>query len=284
MRSALHSSIYILKKKGCDTFMGLPLILSCVRVLGFAPALLSHYRAYTIVYFSAGEFTVCFEGKTFTTSGNSLLFVNHLDNISVEPLSQICEQLIVQFSFDPIGRLTSCPQLLTVFRNRPAGFVPCFEAAMHTAEIFDTFFCEYNSPDNFSDEVISGGLTMLLVELFRRKGELFPLPHLRIKPQVEAVRLDIETNFYKGLIVADIAAKFDLSLYYLSHTLKALTGHSPKQFILINQLSLAKELLLTTNLSISEISTQCGFLDSSSFARSFSQQIHTTPREYRKLK
>lgn len=260
------------------------IILNCDRLTGFTHAKLSHFRAYTIIFLSVGSHTVNIDEKTFTTSPNSLIFTNNLEEFSIDPLSSTCERLIVQFAFDSIGKLTAYPELLSIFRNRPTGFIPCFEATEHTKEIFDSFYYEYTNPDYFSDEVIRGGLTLLLVHLFRQNVENFPLPHIQFKPQVELVRLDIEKNFSNGLAIADIAAKFDLNLYYLSHSFKALTGYSPKHFILANQLSLAKELLLTTNLSITEISLRCGFADLSSFTRSFSLQFHSSPREYRKLK
>lgn len=74
---------------------------------------------------------------------------------------------------------------------------------------------------------------------------------------------------------------------HLSHTqvfrkMKALTGDHPTGFIRKRRLHKAKELLLSTDLNISEIAYEVGFSDPNYFSRTFSQEFSQSPRAMRK--
>ena len=64
--------------------------------------------------------------------------------------------------------------------------------------------------------------------------------------------------------------------------LKALTDQTPSQFIRSIRLQRAKELLKTTDLTISEIAYEVGFSDPNYFSRTFNKAFHIPPRDFRK--
>lgn len=73
----------------------------------------------------------------------------------------------------------------------------------------------------------------------------------------------------------------------MSHTqvyrkLKALTDQTPSQFIRSIRLQKGKELLLTTDMTISEIAYEVGFSDPNYFSRTFNKEFNTPPRDLRK--
>ena len=59
------------------------------------------------------------------------------------------------------------------------------------------------------------------------------------------------------------------------------TGTTPTQYIIQQRLNYAKELLLETNLPITQIAEQCGFADSFYFSRCFQKHLGLSPRQYR---
>ncbi|MBK9013648.1 MAG: helix-turn-helix transcriptional regulator [Saprospiraceae bacterium] len=73
-----------------------------------------------------------------------------------------------------------------------------------------------------------------------------------------------------------------MSRAQLHRKLTALTGMSATHFIRLVRLRRAKELLLTTNLSISEIAYEVGFRDPNYFSRTFTEEFGTPPSETRK--
>ncbi|MCL4116696.1 UNVERIFIED_CONTAM: hypothetical protein GTU68_028725 [Idotea baltica] len=71
-----------------------------------------------------------------------------------------------------------------------------------------------------------------------------------------------------------------MSRMQLHRKLNALTGFSTTEFLRIQRLKMAKNLLDSSDLSISEIAYQVGFNTPSYFIKVFKSLYHTTPNEY----
>lgn len=77
------------------------------------------------------------------------------------------------------------------------------------------------------------------------------------------------------------AEKMNVSSNYLSDMLRALTGQSTQQHIHDKLIEKAKEALITTNLSVSEIAYQLGFEHPQSFSKFFKNKVNLTPVQFR---
>ncbi|MBE6584559.1 MAG: helix-turn-helix domain-containing protein [Ruminococcaceae bacterium] len=82
--------------------------------------------------------------------------------------------------------------------------------------------------------------------------------------------------------LATMADEFGISLYYMCHLFKRRTGMSIMQYRDEYRMMLAKSLLLNTQKSITDISAECGFSDSSYFSGKFREREGITPTAYRK--
>lgn len=82
-------------------------------------------------------------------------------------------------------------------------------------------------------------------------------------------------------VVADLADQLKVSQRYLSDMTRTLTGQNTQQLIHEKLIEKAKERLLTTNLSVSEIAYELGFEHSQSFNKLFKDKTNTTPLEFR---
>ena len=69
--------------------------------------------------------------------------------------------------------------------------------------------------------------------------------------------------------------------FYVSNLLKEKKGITLRQYIISYRLKLAKSLLELTAKSTQDIAEECGFTDSSYFAKSFKSAFGVTPKEYR---
>lgn len=78
-----------------------------------------------------------------------------------------------------------------------------------------------------------------------------------------------------------ISDKLNVSPSYLSDMLRNLTGQSTQQHIHNHLIEKAKEVLTTTNLSVSEIAYQLGFEYPQSFSKLFKGKTSLTPLEFR---
>ncbi|WPP48703.1 helix-turn-helix domain-containing protein [Catalinimonas niigatensis] len=95
--------------------------------------------------------------------------------------------------------------------------------------------------------------------------------------------LDHEKSLNNGIpTVQFLAEQVNLSPSYLSDMLRSLTGRNAQQLIHDKLIEKAKELLSTSNFSVSEIAYQLGFEYSQSFNRLFKTKTDLSPLEFRR--
>ena len=92
----------------------------------------------------------------------------------------------------------------------------------------------------------------------------------------------ITEHLFEDLSVNDIARSVNLSPSHLSRLFKMRTGFSPHEFITLRRIDAAKELLLTTPLSVKQIAFRVGYHSESNFITSFSGKTGMTPAVFRK--
>ncbi len=92
----------------------------------------------------------------------------------------------------------------------------------------------------------------------------------------------IQNHYSEKLTNEDIAAYFNYHPNYLNHLILQNTGFSMHQYLLDYRLNIALELLQSTNLSISQIAENVGFLDIKHFSKHFKNKVGVSPAHYRK--
>lgn len=92
----------------------------------------------------------------------------------------------------------------------------------------------------------------------------------------------INDNYTQNITLHELSSLAGYTPEHFSALFKNAFGLSPKQFIIQKRLSLAKTYLLTTQKSISEIATLCGYPDQLYFCRIFHATIGLTPSAFRK--
>lgn len=93
----------------------------------------------------------------------------------------------------------------------------------------------------------------------------------------------IKAHIERQVTLKEIAQCVNLSPYYFSHIFKTETGYAPIEFATKNRIDTAKNLLKTTNLSVSDIAFQVGYSSSSGFINIFLKKVGFTPMEFRNL-
>ena len=140
--------------------------------------------------------------------------------------------------------------------------------------------------DNFSQDVIVSNLELLLSYCNR----FFSRQFITRKMATTELLINFDTILYKYFnddldlklpTVEKLATELNVSTSYLSDMLRSLTGQNTQQHIHEKLIEKAKEILTTTNLTVSEIAYQLGFEYSQSFSKLFKSKTNLTPIEYR---
>lgn len=92
----------------------------------------------------------------------------------------------------------------------------------------------------------------------------------------------IRENFHEHIHLSDCARQLNISYDYFQHKFKAITGHSPQQFLMEQRLLACLEMLKKSNLNCTEIAYRCGFCTSAQFSALFKKKYGITPLQYKK--
>jgi AraC family transcriptional regulator, arabinose operon regulatory protein len=93
----------------------------------------------------------------------------------------------------------------------------------------------------------------------------------------------IEENLAKPISLEELAEKVFLDPVYFSNLFCKVMGRPPIQYLNLRRVHRARELLLFSDLPISEIGAKSGFEDPFYFSRVFSRFEGTSPAQYRKI-
>ncbi|MCA1292518.1 AraC family transcriptional regulator [Paenibacillus sp. alder61] len=91
----------------------------------------------------------------------------------------------------------------------------------------------------------------------------------------------IEDHYLEPVTLEEIAAKSEISVRHLNRIFKAYYQTTPIAYLQRLRLERACTLLRQTNLSITDISYECGFNDSNYLARQFKKKYGMTPKSFR---
>ena len=142
-----------------------------------------------------------------------------------------------------------------------------------------------NNIDKFSQDVLIANIELLLVHIDRYYNRQFltrkNISNDTLSKMEEILNRYFEAEHTQLPTVQYIADQLNLSPTYLSDLLKNLTGLTAQQHIHEKLIEKAKELLFTSNLSVSEIAYQLGFEFPQSFNKLFKKKTNLTPLEFK---
>ncbi len=91
----------------------------------------------------------------------------------------------------------------------------------------------------------------------------------------------IHEHYKENLSLDFLAKRFYISTYYLSHQFKKIIGFTLNHYIQMTRICNAQQLLLSTDMKITDISDSCGFSSFSQFNRTFNKYCSICPSRFR---
>lgn len=145
------------------------------------------------------------------------------------------------------------------------------------------------------DEFDAKGLDRL-VERFRATGMkdkallLEIVNHMRrvpkkkrdVSPVIETAKARIAQRLCEELSVAELAESMNISVHYLAHLFRSFTGTTLTAYRNELRLTRAKQLLVSSTLTVGEIAARTGFSTAAYFTEVFTASESIPPSEYRK--
>ena len=151
--------------------------------------------------------------------------------------------------------------------------VNCIDMAKLDSKKLDDLIQRFRESGNQNRDII-----MKIVQLLRQT----PSTKQNTYPIVEQIRDYVDLHITEEITVASIAKEMNVSMYYISHLFKRVTGTTIVKYANELRLTKAKLLLKDTEDSINDIALRCGFNSASYFSEVFLKSEKISPSEFRK--
>lgn len=134
------------------------------------------------------------------------------------------------------------------------------------------------------EKVCHGLLEVLLVYISRKqKLSVISESSFQLSKECAIAKRYIDTNYAQDITLDSLAEITHINKFYLAHSFTECVGQSPISYLTERRLAACKELLSSSNLSVTQIATSAGFSSQSYFSQIFAKKVGISPRQYRKL-
>ncbi len=253
-----------------------------------------HSHSYVeIMYVCEGSVKHFIEGEDLTLKKGSLLLMNrHIKHsITASGKNDIAVNFILSNDFLSAngGRLRSSSSLTDLAENngseigRPRFLVFNVENIPYVENLIENLIRSYLFDKDVPHIILSETMSLILRYLSMYPETLADgFSSGEGEGSIKAAISDyIQTN-YRSASLAELAEQLGLTLPYASKLIKQLYGASFRELVKEKRFSEAEQLLLSSNVSIQEISEAVGYENNSFFHKMFKEQYGMTPAKWKK--
>jgi len=150
-------------------------------------------------------------------------------------------------------------------------------------ELFNKIYLEHRGREKGYLEIIRAYLMELIITIFRKTDSSSKKAEISRNDKAVSFALEyIRDNFDKRISVQNLANRVYLCQDYFSRLFHDVTGMTVTSMIQKVRVEHACHLLSTTNRTVADISSACGFDDVKFFYTVFKKSMNLLPGEYRK--
>ena len=134
------------------------------------------------------------------------------------------------------------------------------------------------------EKVCHGLLEVLLVYISRKQNlSVITNSSFQLSKECALAKRYIDINYSKNITLDSLAEITHINKFYLAHSFTECIGQSPINYLTDRRIEACKELLTTSNFSVTQIASSAGFSSQSYFSQIFNKKVGMSPRQYRKL-
>jgi AraC-like DNA-binding protein len=154
------------------------------------------------------------------------------------------------------------------------------EKEAEAEKIFNELKNYENTPYNEAVLLSSVLRLLILIERYSKSQT----NEFTARKDVIKIALDyINEHISESITLNDLSVITHMSKFHFCRIFKQTMGMPTMQYILSTRITLAKRMLRETDMSITEVSENCGFSSIANFSREFKKHTGETPRHYRNI-
>ena len=224
---------------------------------------------------------------TVTVNQDQVIFLQQGNYTIKTPATEPTEIIYIPLSDDFLRDFTSKYNDILSRIERDEDFSSAFICFQNSPLIqFCSNGFEYmtihSCPETFTQLRIEELLILLLST--EQGSDLMALLRQLSHRQIDRLKLFMEKNHLKNWKLKQFAREFGMGLTTFKELFNHVYGTSPRTWICERRIIYAHQLLLTTEMSIVDISMESGFSSQSYFTQSYHRRFNMTPSKARNLR
>ncbi len=234
-------------------------------------------HSYLLFYVESGNGTVTYNGMTYSLKAGDCCFLNCIHLYSHKSSEQKWTLRWIHFygpAMDQIYENYMDHGGKCCFTPRESGKYRHLWARLNEIASSDFFVKEMAVM-----EVLSALLTRLMQD---GTGTYAVENEPGKRRDVRQIRAYLGEHFSENILLDDLANRFFINKYYLTHIFKEQYGVTINGYLVQLRMTRAKELLRFSGYTMDEVGTACGYADTNYFIRCFKKTEGVTPGEYRR--
>ena len=251
------------------------------------PILPSREESHFLIFITEGSYRTKIGFKEYEIKANEILIVQAGVIFSVENIISNVKGFICHFHPNTLIGKFGNRSLILEFYFLNIGHYPVIEVKSSSKSaiinILIRLVSEFQNSIKPNADIIHSYLYTLLTELKTEFGQNLAIKQNSSYAITSQFKILVNEKVKDNLKVSDFATILKISPNHLNKSVKYITSKTASEIIDEIKLIEIKYLLYQSDLSISEISYQMGYLDPSYFTRFFKKRENVSPTDFRKL-
>lgn len=153
----------------------------------------------------------------------------------------------------------------------------------NSKDIFYQIYHEVNSNKIFGKSMANSLAAIFIIKMLRKYEDKITVHHERkINRQIDYLKQYIDNNYSENITLEELSALAYMNKFHLISEFKQSYRITPIEYLILKRIEISKNLLISTNHSMEEISAMVGFNSQSYFNQVFKKKCGLTPSQFRK--
>lgn len=243
-----------------------------------------HFHPFTEFYYildGVGKFSI--EDKLIDVKKDDFLIINSNVGHSIYPSDKDENLIYISFGVDSIflkilNKEESLEEDKYFYKN-----IEDEKLKEEFIKAFKDIQTEFNSGADYSKSMANAKATVYVINLLRRFKDEFTITNdIKINKQIDYIKNYIDNNYSEDIKLENLSKMAYMNKFHLISEFKQSYRVTPIEYLILKRIEVTKNLLISTNHSMEEISSIVGFNSQSYFNQVFKKKVGITPSQFRK--
>ncbi len=244
----------------------------------------SHHNCYEILFVYSGQGVVIINNKLYPLKKNTIYFINGIKTHSFAPkhdIPYVRSRVIIETPYiNQISSHINCDKIINDLFVKDV--ICCIELDDAQSVIINAEFAKIKNEIEANNIYSSANITMSFFKLAILSHANKNNKIATIEDNLSRILAYINDKISEKISLDELCNYMHFNKHYLCHWFKKETNITISEYIVLQRLSNAKNMLLYTDEPISDIALKSGFSSFSYFSKIFKEKENISPYKFRR--